>query len=177
MALSRVLGRSTLFIGLAVSLTLLGGIVVWSSWSSSASSIREEKSSGQGSGPSPEQASSLGVDEVTGVLRDLCESRAAALSDGDSEALQALTVPESAAAAADELIDPSAYADSDYSIDIEDVTIVAADDDRVVASALMRSSASSGDALQEFAAQSVEFELAKVEGRWLVAEVREIAEP
>ncbi|WP_025778309.1 hypothetical protein [Brevibacterium sp. VCM10] len=177
MALSRVLGRSTLLIGLAVSLTLLGGIVVWSSWSSSVSSIREETSSGQGSGPSPEQASSLGVDEVTGVLTDLCESRAAALSDGDSEALQALTVPESAAAAADELIDPSAYADSDYSIDIEDVTIVAADDDRVVASALMRSSAGSGDALQEFAAQSVEFELAKVEGRWLVAEVREITEP
>ncbi|WP_432791648.1 hypothetical protein QYM46_09080 [Brevibacterium sp. K11IcPPYGO002] len=177
MALPHVLGRSTLLIGVAVCLTLLGGIVVWSSWSSPESSNREDISSGQGSASSDARTPALGVDDVTGVLKDLCESRATALSDGDSEALQALTVPESAAAAADELIDPSAYVDSDYSIDVEDVKIVATDDDRVVASALMRSSAVSGDDLQEFAAQSVEFELKKVEGRWLVAEVREIAEP
>lgn len=177
MALPHVLGRSTLLIGVAVCLTLLGGIVVWSSWSSPESSSREDMSSGQGSASSDARTPALGVDDVTGVLKDLCESRATALSDGDSEALQALTVPESAAAAADELIDPSAYADSDYSIDVEDVKIVATDDDRVVASALMRSSAVSGDDLREFAAQSVEFELKKVEGRWLVAEVREIAEP
>ena len=119
----------------------------------------------------------MDVEEVTGVLEQLCESRARALSDGDAAALEALTVPESAAAAADELIDPAAYADSDYSIDVEDVKIVATDADRVVASALMRSSAGSGDALQEFAAQSVEFELERVGERWLVAEVREVAMP
>ncbi|MGO3180477.1 MAG: hypothetical protein ACTIJR_13115 [Brevibacterium linens] len=177
MALPHVLGGNALLIGVAVCLTLLGGIVVWSSWSFPESSSREDTSSGQGSASSAARTPALGVDDVTGVLKDLCESRATALSDGDSEALQALTVPESAAAAADELIDPSAYADSDYSIDVEDVKIVATDDDRVVASALMRSSAVSGDDLQEFAAQSVEFELKKVQGRWLVAEVREIAEP
>ena len=86
-------------------------------------------------------------------------------------------MPESAAAAADELIDPAAYAETDYAIDVEDVEIVATDEDRVVVSALMRSSAGTGAALQKFTAQTVEFELERVEGRWLVAEVREVAAP
>ena len=173
----RLFGRSTLLIGVAVCLTVVGGIVVWTSWSNTAAVRGEEAASGQAADSSPEPTSAMDVEEVTGVLEQLCESRARALSDGDAAALEALTVPESAAAAADELIDPAAYADSDYSIDVEDVKIVATDADRVVASALMRSSAGSGDALQEFAAQSVEFELERVGERWLVAEVREVAMP
>ncbi|MGC2942116.1 MULTISPECIES: hypothetical protein [unclassified Brevibacterium] len=174
---SRVVGRRTLLIGAAVCLTLLGGVAVWSSWANTTAVSGEEIPSGGEAHSSDEQTSSLGVPEVTGVLEDLCESRARALSDGDAAALQALSVPESSAAAADELIDPSAFTGSDYSIDVEDVEIVTAEEDRVVASALMRSSAGSGDALQEFAAQTVEFELERVEGAWLVAEVREIDGP
>lgn len=169
----RAFGRSTLLIGLAVCLTVLGGIVVWSSWSSSAAVSGEDASSAEGTDRSPEATSTPSADDVTEVLEELCESRATALSDGDEAALKALTVPESAAAAADELIDLSAYADSDYSIDVEGVEVVAADGDRVVASALMRSSGGTGAALVEFAEQSVEFELHRVEGTWLVAEVRE----
>ncbi|WP_062242458.1 hypothetical protein [Brevibacterium epidermidis] len=175
--LSRVFGRSTLLIGIAVCLTLVGGIVVWSSWSNTAAVRGEEASSGQGTAPSPEQTSPPKVEDVAEVLEDLCQSRAKALSDGDKAALQALTVPESAAAAADELIDPAAYAETDYAIDVENVEIVATDEDRVVVSALMRSSAGTGAALQKFTAQTVEFELERVEGRWLVAEVREVAAP
>ncbi|WP_167196101.1 hypothetical protein [Brevibacterium pigmentatum] len=173
----RLFGRSTLLISVAVCLTLFGGIVVWTSWSNTAAVRGGEASSGQAADSSPEPTAAMDVEDVTGVLEQLCESRARALSHGDSAALQALTVPESAAAAADELIDPAAYADSDYSIDVEDVKIVATDSDRVVAAALMHSSAGSGDALQEFAAQSVEFELQRVGERWLVAEVREVAMP
>lgn len=171
--LKRVFGRSTLLIGLTVCLTVLGGIVAWSSWSSSAAVSGEEASSAKGADRSPEATSTPSADDVTAVLEELCASRAAALSHGDEVALKALTVPDSAAAAADELIDLSAYADSDYSIDVEGVVIVAADDDRVVASALMRSSGGTGADLVEFAEQTVEFELHRVEGTWLVAEVRE----
>lgn len=171
--LQRAFGRRTLFIGVAVCLTVLGGIVVWSSWSSTSAVSGEEASSAEGADRSPEATSTPSADDVTAVLEELCESRAAALSNGDEAALKALTVPESAAAAADELIDLSTYADSDYSIDVEDVVIVAADDDRVVASALMRSSGGTGADLVEFAEQTVEFELHRVEGAWLVAEVRE----
>ena len=173
----RMVGRRTLLVGVAVCLTLLGGVVVWTSWSNTAAMSGEDVASGGGPESSVEQTASLGVREVTSVLDDLCESRARALSDGDAAALRALSVPDSAAAAADELIDPSAFSGSDYSIDVKDVKIVAAEDDRVVASALMRSSAGRGAALQEFAAQTVEFELQKVEGAWLVAEVRKIGEP
>lgn len=171
--LHRVFGHGTLLIGLAVCLTVQGGVVVWSSWSSTAAVSGEEAPSAEGATRPPEATSTPSADDVSAVLEELCESRAAALSNGDEAALKALTVPDSAAAAADELIDPSAYADSDYSIDVEDVEIVAADDDRVVASALMRSSGGTGAALVEFAEQTVEFELHRVEGTWLVAEVRE----
>ncbi|SDS71617.1 hypothetical protein SAMN04489752_2337 [Brevibacterium siliguriense] len=175
--LRRMFGRSTLLIGVAVSLTLLGGIIVWASLSNYAGVRGEGASAAQDADSSPEPTQDLSVEEVTGILEELCRSRAKALGDGDAAALQALTVPESAAAAADELTDPAAFADSDYSIGVEDVEIVAIDDDGVVASALMHSSAGSGGALQEFAAHTVEFELQRVEGRWLVAEVREVASP
>ncbi|MCU4296907.1 hypothetical protein D3I60_07420 [Brevibacterium permense] len=171
--LQRWFGRSTLLIGLTVFLTVLGGIVVWSSWSSTAAVSGEEASSAEGADRSAEATSTPSAGDVAAVLEELCESRATALSNGDEDALKALTVPESAAAAADELIDLSAYADSDYSIDVEEVEIVTADDSRVVASALMRSSGGTGAALVEFAEQTVEFELHRVEGAWLVAEVRE----
>lgn len=171
--LQRWFGRSTLLIGLTVCLTVLGGIVAWTSWSSTAAVSEEEASSAKGADRPPEPQPTMNADDVTAVLEELCESRATALSKGDEAALKALTVPESAAAAADELIDLSTYADSDYSIDVEDVEIVAADDVRVVASALMRSSGGTGADLVEFAEQTVEFELRRVEGTWLVAEVRE----
>lgn len=171
--LRRWFGRSSLLIGITVCLTVLGGILAWSSWSSTATVSGEEASSAEGADRSSEATSTQRADHVAAVLEDLCESRAAALSKGDEAALKALTVPESAAAAADELIDLSTYADSDYAIDVEDVEIVAADDDRVVASALMRSSGGTGADLVEFAEQTVEFELHRVEGTWLVAEVRE----
>lgn len=171
--LQRWFGRSTLLIGLTVCLTVLGGIVAWTSWSSTAAVSEEEASSAKGADRPPEPQPTMNADDVTAVLEELCESRATALSKGDEAALKALTVPESAAAAADELIDLSTYADSDYSIDVEDVEIVVADDVRVVASALMRSSGGTGADLVEFAEQTVEFELRRVEGTWLVAEVRE----
>lgn len=176
--LSRVVSaRRSLWIGAAVCLTLLGGMAIWASWPSTEAvsgeeaAAREDSAAREETAPPSAQASPLNVDDVTGILEDLCAARAQALGQGDAAALQALTVPESTAAAADELIDLSAYSGSDYAIDVEDVEIVTIEEDRVVASALMRSSADSGAARQEFAAQTVEFELNRVEGTWLVAEV------
>jgi hypothetical protein len=125
--LSRVFGRSTLLIGLTVCLTVrrrnrrLDLMVVHRGRERRGGVVGQ----GGGSGRPNRRQPTMNADDVTSVLEELCESRATALSKGDEAALKALTVPESAAAAADELIDLSTYADSDYSIDVEDVEIVA----------------------------------------------------
>src|SRR5699024_3174584 len=97
---------------------------------------------------------------------DLCSARARALRDGDEAGLQALTVPGSAAAAADELIDHSAFTGFEYTITVDDIGIVDTATDRIVASARMHSSAAVEGAAEQFETAMVEFEVNRHEGRW-----------
>lgn len=162
----------------AVCLTLLGGTIVWSA-RPGADAVSDGPSTAQGAerASGKETADGDGAtpdeDDVVRVLEELCSARAEALSNGDSEALRKLTVPGSAAAAADELIDEAVFAGQEYTIEVEDITIAEAAIDRIVARAQMSSRAGHGEAEERFAARSVEFELRLHDGRWRVAQVAE----
>ena len=166
----------------AVCLTLCGGAVLWGSWPG-ADAGDGGSSDRQAADDRTEPHEDTGVretdempedeDEVARVLQELCSARAEALSDGDEAALQVLTVPGSAAAAADELIDPLDFAGSDYAIRIDEVDVVRAGEDRIVATAQMHSSAGSGRSLEDFDSLAVEFELKRLDGRWKVEQVIE----
>ncbi|WP_210605408.1 hypothetical protein [Brevibacterium oceani] len=178
----------------AVCLTVFGGLIVWGS-RPGAEAMNDVPNAVQGSeGPNGGRASTGAVapentaaeeteesaddstpsdPEAIRTLKELCSARAEALSDGDVEALRLLTVPGSAAAAADELIDEAAFAGQDYTIEVEDITVEASAAEKIVARAQMRSSAGTGEDAQRFDARSVEFELRLVDGHWRVAEVTE----
>ncbi|WP_166971657.1 hypothetical protein [Brevibacterium atlanticum] len=178
----------------AVCLTVLGGLIVWGS-RPGAEAMNDEPNAAQGSedpngprattdadepeNPASEEngesadGSTPSENEATRVLKDLCSARAEALSDGDSEALRLLTVPGSAAAAADELVDESVFAGQDYTIEVEDITVVTTAAEKIVARARMRSSAGTGETEEQFEARAVEFELRLADGRWRVAKVAE----
>ena len=189
----------TALITAGVCVTLIGGGLVWGMWPDAEATgegaadhqaaeheARQQHESRQqgGDGGGPDDTSeSEGTgragdvladeSEVARVLEDLCSARARALSDGDEAGLQALTVPGSAAAAADELIDPSAFTGVDYTITVDDIGVVDTSTDRIVASARMHSSASDEGAAEQFEALTVEFELKRHEGRWKVEQVTE----
>jgi hypothetical protein len=176
----------------AVCLTILGGAIAWGSWSNSDPSSQkaaaeqpatdgtaadEENADGKGAGGTGAEGREAdavpGESEVVRVLEDLCAARAKALSEGDSAALQKLTVPDSAAAAADELIDESAFAGKDYSIEIDDITVTTSAAERIVARAQMTSHAEAGADQERFDTRGVEFELRFFDGDWRVERVNE----
>lgn len=176
-----------------VCVTLIGGGLVWEAWpdpettggGSADRQAADHEGSRQGSdaGGPGETSGNDGTGEAGGViadenevarvLEDLCSARARALSDGDEASLQALTVPGSAAAAADELIDQSAFTGFDYTITVDEIGIIDTGPDRIVASARMRSSASDDGASERFDTLMVEFELKRHDGRWKVVQVTE----
>src|SRR5699024_8345993 len=143
-----------------VCVTLIGGGLVGGMWPDAeatgegpadhqAAEHESRQQGGDGGGPDDtSEAEGTGraddvladESEVARVLEDLCSARARARSDGDEAGLEALTVPGSAAAAADELIDPSAFTGVDYTITVDDIGVVDTSTDRIVASARMHSS-------------------------------------
>lgn len=113
--------------------------------------------------------------EIVAHLQDLCAERAEALSAGNAEGLRALTVPDSTAALADELIDLHAYAGSDYAIELDDPTITKRTARRIVITATMTTSADTGGQRAGFESKRLEFQLAQDAGEWKIAEVRDLA--
>lgn len=187
-------------IAAAICVTLIGGGLVWATWPGAEATGEDpadrqeavdrqeakrgasdrEGSDGDGPAEAGEPGGTGGAEdaqvdegEVARVLEDLCSARARALSDGDEAGLRALTVPGSAAAAADELIDHSAFTGYDYIITVDEIGIVDVGADRIVASARMHSSASADGASERFETRTVEFELKRLAGRWKVEQVTE----
>ncbi|MCI4012626.1 hypothetical protein [Brevibacterium sp. ZH18] len=113
--------------------------------------------------------------EIVAHLQDLCAERAEALSAGDADGLRALTVPDSTAALADELIDLHAYAGSDYAIELDDLEITKRTAGRIVITATMSTSADTGGQRAGFESKRLEFQLAQDAGEWKIAEVRDLA--
>ncbi|MCT1551073.1 hypothetical protein M3E73_11495, partial [Brevibacterium casei] len=150
--------------GIAASIVVavLGGLlIVWSAADSrpagpeQAAAQHPPASAGDGAGnegPTDE--------DVIDRLGELCSERAAALSAGDGDALAALTVPGSSAAAADELIDLSAYAGGTYTVNVEDVAVVERTDSGIRVAARMTTSAKIGGEEERFGAEDVVFTLA-----------------
>ncbi|UVI37789.1 hypothetical protein [Brevibacterium spongiae] len=194
--------RSRWFVAAALCLTVVGGFVVWRSWTAADSAQPTEVVGSQNeqsphttqdpeAEPGPERepgpekeaspdeeandAAQVSAEDVADVLTRLCADRAQALSDGDAAALSELTVPGSAAAAADELIDHAVYAGSEYSIEVDAVNVVEVGENRIVASATMHSSAGTGASAEDFGAQSVEFVLKRLGEAWRVEQVTERA--
>lgn len=151
---------------LAASMTILGGAVMVWSWDS------EEPATSVSS--AQDQAVSMSDDEVVALLDDLCRKRSEALSSGDDEGLQALTIPDSSAAAADELLDLQAFVGNDYSIDVVDVAVREQTEASIIIDARMSTSASVDGEQSEFAPKYVEFELARHAGSWKILQVTEI---
>lgn len=158
----------------AICLTLIGGLIVVLTWtrdSPAPTSSERDEASSEGTASHPAE---LSEDEIVGVLRDLCDRRAAALSAGDSAALAELTVPDSEAAAADELIDPGSYVGSDYTIELDGIEVDSASATAIVVTADMTAKARRGDDDSEFAIRRVSFELSSSAGEWKVSKVREV---
>lgn len=151
---------------LASALTLIGGAVMVHSWGSKepAASVSSPQ----------ESAVAIADEEAVAALEDLCDRRSAALSAGDVRGLKALTVPDSSAAAADELLDLQAFAGNDYSIELEDPVVREQTDQRILIEARMLTSASVSGEESGFAPQRVEFELCLDAGEWKIREVTDI---
>lgn len=163
--------------GIAASIVVavLGGLlIVWSAADSrpagpeQTAAQRPPASAGDGAGdegPTDE--------DVIDRLGELCTERAAALSAGDGVALAALTVPGSSAAAADELIDLSAYAGGTYTVTVDDAAVIERTDSGIRVSARMTTSAEIGGEEERFGAEDVVFTLAAHDGVWKIAEVEQ----
>ncbi|MCD1284802.1 MULTISPECIES: hypothetical protein [unclassified Brevibacterium] len=175
---------------LAVCLTLIGAAVLVQSLGEdeSATPARSSTDADPASGrdadsPTTATTASSGAgdaavptdEDIVEVLAELCERRAAALSEGDGDALRELTVPGSTAALADELIDVAAFAGTDYGIELSDVRVVEKTVDAVRASATMTSTAEGGDQTS-FEPTAVEFELTLKGSEWKISAVRELAD-
>lgn len=181
--LKSIMRPSRLAVIAAVALTLFGGLIMVRTWggtppASTATAEHEPVSdrSESASEDSEAQPDAMGEDEVVGILKDLCDRRAKALSAGDSTALAALTVPDSEAAAADELIDPGAFADSEYTIELTGITVEAITETSIVVSAQMTASARNGGEDEEFEAKHVAFELGLDAEEWKVAKVEQVGD-
>ncbi|MDN5807291.1 MAG: hypothetical protein L0J17_15230 [Brevibacterium sp.] len=168
----------------AVVMTVIGGAVMVRSWSSaetatSVSSPRDvspahETSPSQASSPSHDAAEGISDSQIMALLDELCQKRSDALSVGDGEALAALTVPDSSAAAADELLDLHAFVGNDYTIELEDPVIMEQTDHRILIDARMSTSVTTAGKESGFAPARVEFELVRHAGTWKILEVTEI---
>lgn len=112
--------------------------------------------------------------QVIDVLKELCQKRATALRDGDEQALAALTVPDSAAAAADELLNLQDFVGHDYMIDVDDPVITEQTDQRILITAHMSTSVSVEGEESAFVPSFVEFELVVHEGKWRILTVTEL---
>ena len=151
---------------LAASMTILGGAMMV--WSRDSQEPATSVSSAQG------QAESMSDAQVVALLDDLCRKRSEALSSGDDVGLQALTMPDSSAAAADELLDLQAFVGNDYSINLADVAVREQSENSMVIDARMSTSAIVDGEQAEFAPKNVEFELARQDRTWKILAVTEI---
>ena len=164
--------------GIAASIivAVLGGLLV--AWSTAETppagpeqAAAQRPPAGSGDGAGDEDPTD---EDVIDRLGDLCAERARALGAGDGDALAALTVPGSSAAAADELIDLSAYAGGTYTVTVGDVTVVERTDTGIRVAARMTSSAESGGQGERLAAEDVVCTLTEHEVAGGIAEVAEV---
>lgn len=118
--------------------------------------------------------------DVQSLLERLNERRIQALQGADRAALDALTVPDSSAAAADELLDLEDYAGHRLSIGLSHVSVMARSATAIVVRATMTSGAAQGmettDGSPSARGHRVEFDLRIVDSEWRVNEVRRVAE-
>jgi hypothetical protein len=186
---SRGVSRPGRLITAAVCLTIIGGIVIWASWPDSDAGDQRQTAATAGTSAEAETSAEAKTksresrtdaaptnDEVAEVIDVLSADRARALSEGDVAALRKLTVPGSAAAAADELIDHSVFTGGDYVIEVDAVKVLSADAGRIVASARMHSHAGTGETSEDFGTMTVEFELKRIDDHWRVEQVTEVGD-
>lgn len=174
---------------LAMIMTIIGGAVMVSSWSSGNStasvSSAEDASPKAGETRSPHtdephtdepqtDAERLSESQILALLDDLCQKRSDALSAGDDQALAALTVPDSAAAAADELIDLHTFVGHDYTIELDDPVIIEQTRHRILVEARMSASVRTEGEESRFAPTHVEFDLVPHDGAWRILAVTEL---
>ena len=169
---------------LAVIMTIIGGAVMVRSWSAGDSTA--SVSSAEDASPSVRQTPSTNTDDsqadveemsesqILALLDDLCLKRSEALSAGDDQALAALTVPDSSAAAADELLDLDAFVGNDYTIELSDPVISEQTRHHIVVEAQMSTSVKTEGDESGFAPAHVEFELVPLGGAWRVLAVTAI---
>lgn len=191
----RPVGRRGLLILLAVCIAVCGAAVLVQSWSSSidtaadaaaakakpgagrsaphAGSGEREAEQGDTAPGRDDAADRLSDEEVVALLEQLCDRRAQALGAGDSGGLAQLTVPESTAAAADELIDVGSFAGHDFAIELHSPAVVDRSEMGLVVTARMSTTASIDGEQVSFDARQVEFHLSLHSGVWKVAEVIE----
>lgn len=153
----------------------------WSAGDSTAS-----VSSAEDASPSVRQTPSTNTDDsqadveemsesqILALLDDLCLKRSEALSAGDDQALAALTVPDSSAAAADELLDLDTFVGNDYTIELSDPMISEQTRHHIVVEAQMSTSVKTEGDESGFAPAHVEFELVPLGGAWRVLAVTAI---
>ncbi|MCF2574350.1 hypothetical protein [Brevibacterium sp. UCMA 11754] len=168
---------------LAVFVTILGGAVMVRSWSTEGTAA--SVSSPEDSGPSSAESSVPGTIEpdsdaermsdrqVLALLDDLCRKRSDALSAGDEQALAALTVPDSSAATADELLDLQAFVGNDYAIELDDPVVRERTDDHILVRARMSTSVTAEGKESGFEPTHVEFELVPHGSAWKILAVTE----
>lgn len=150
---------------LAVAMTVVGGGLMLRSWTS------EEPAPVSSA---PDHTVTMSDEQVLTLLEDLCQKRSEALSAGDDEGLGALTVPDSSAAAADDVLDLRAFAGNDYSITVDDPVIREQTERRILINARMSTAANVDGEETGFTPKHVEFHLARHAGAWKILEVTEI---
>lgn len=169
---------------LAVLMTILGGAAMVRSWSSegTAASVSSPGDMGPSSEESPAPGTSapdgdaerMSESQILTLLDGLCQKRSDALSAGDDQALAALTVPDSSAAAADELLDLRAFVGNDYTIELDDPVIREQTDDHILVEARMSTSVTAEGKESGFTPTRVEFELVPHGSGWKILAVTEV---
>ena len=177
---------------IAVLVTILGGAVMVRTWSTegTAASVSSPEdsvpSSAEGSVPgtrepdsdagrmSDRDAGRMSDSQILALLDDLCRKRSDALSAGDEQALANLTVPDSSAAAADELLDLHAFVGNDYAIDLDDPVVREQTDNHILVRARMSTSVTAEGKQAGFEPTHVEFELVPHGSAWKILAVTEI---
>lgn len=177
---------------IAVLVTILGGAVMVRTWSTegTAASVSSPEdsvpSSAEGSVPgtrepdsdagrmSDRDAGRMSDSQILALLDDLCRKRSDALSAGDEQALANLTVPNSSAAAADELLDLHPFVGNDYAIDLDDPVVREQTDNHILVRARMSTSVTSEGKEAGFEPTHVEFELVPHGSAWKILAVTEI---
>lgn len=171
---------------LAVFMTIIGGAVMIRSWSTaeSAASMSSTEDVNQSEGDIPSSSSSpaqgdaerMSESQILALLDDICQRRSDALSAGDEQALAALTVPDSSAAAADELLDLRTFVGNDYTIELDDPVIREQTRQHLLIEARMSTSVETEGDSSGFEPLTVEFELVPHGGDWRILAVTEVDE-